>query len=139
MSRHAGAATFSRRLRGSPLVGAIISPKEDLHESRQPCLALASSAETVRPMKQHCLGLGQMAQRMGRRAFLSEMETVPPWADLVTLVSPYLHETMLRVRFIQQWFALSDPVMEEALNDTPVLREFAGPEGSDERLTRPRS
>lgn len=49
------------------------------------------------------------------------------WADLVALVSPYLPEgkrgcapfspeTMLRIHFMQQWFALSDPSMEEALH-----------------------
>src|SRR5574337_1209014 len=33
---------------------------------------------------------------------------------------------MLRVHFLQQWFNLSDPAMEEALYDTPMFREFAG-------------
>ena len=32
---------------------------------------------------------------------------------------------MLRVHYLQQWFALSDPAMEEALHDMPVFREFA--------------
>jgi IS5 family transposase len=41
---------------------------------------------------------------------------------------------MLRIHFMQQWFALSDPAMEEALHDMPVFREFAGLEGWDERL-----
>jgi IS5 family transposase len=34
-------------------------------------------------------------------------------------------ETMLRIHFLQQWFGLSDPAMEEALHDTPLYREFA--------------
>ncbi len=96
-------------------------------------------------MKQHSLGLGQTAKRTRRREFLDEMEKVVPWADLVALVSPYLPEgkrgrppfspeTMLRIHFMQQWFALSDPAMEEALHDIPVFREFAGLEGWDERL-----
>ncbi|MBQ0929005.1 IS5 family transposase [Ideonella alba] len=96
-------------------------------------------------MKQHSLGLGQTAKRTRRREFLDEMEKVVPWADLVALVSPYLPEgkrgrppfspeTMLRIHFMQQWFALSDPAMEEALHDMPVFREFAGLEGWDERL-----
>lgn len=96
-------------------------------------------------MKQHSLGLGMTAKRTRRREFLDEMEKVVPWADLVALVSPYLPEgkrgrppfpceTMLRIHFMQQWFALSDPAMEEALNDMPVFREFAGLEGWDERL-----
>lgn len=32
---------------------------------------------------------------------------------------------MLRIHFLQQWFNLSDPAMEEALYDTPMFREFA--------------
>ena len=96
-------------------------------------------------MKQHSLGLGMTAKRTRRREFLDEMEKVVPWADLVALVLPYLPEgkrgrppfppeTMLRIHFMQQWFALSDPAMEEALHDMPVFREFAGLEGWDERL-----
>jgi len=33
--------------------------------------------------------------------------------------------TMLRIHFMQQWFTLSDPGMEEAFFDTPLYREFA--------------
>ena len=65
------------------------------------------------------------------------MDRVVPWAALVELVLPYAPEgkrgrppfpveVMLRVHFMQQWFTLSDPAMEEALHDTPLLREFAG-------------
>ncbi len=61
------------------------------------------------------------------------------------LVSPYLPEGKrgrppfppevgLRIHFMQQWFNLSDPGMEEALHDVPLLREFAGLEGWNERL-----
>lgn len=70
-------------------------------------------------MKQHSLGLGQTTKRTRRREFLDEMEKVVPWADLAALVSPFLPEgkrgrppfspeTMLRIHFMQQWFALSD-------------------------------
>lgn len=34
--------------------------------------------------------------------------------------------TMLRIHFLQQWFDYSDPAMEEALHDVPLLRRFAG-------------
>jgi IS5 family transposase len=65
------------------------------------------------------------------------MERVVPWAALVALITPYAPEgkrgrppfavqTMLRVHFMQQWFTLSDPAMEEALHDVPLFREFAG-------------
>ena len=64
------------------------------------------------------------------------MEEVVPWAALVELIAPYYPEgktgrppfsleTMLRVHFMQQWFTLSDPAMEEAFFDTPLYREFA--------------
>lgn len=33
---------------------------------------------------------------------------------------------MLRIYYLQQWFGLSDPAMEEALHDVPLYREFAG-------------
>ena len=32
---------------------------------------------------------------------------------------------MLRIHFLQQWFELSDPAMEEALHDIPLFCEFA--------------
>ena len=36
---------------------------------------------------------------------------------------------MLRIHYLQQWFGLSDPAMEESLHDVPpyqLPREFAG-------------
>jgi IS5 family transposase len=33
---------------------------------------------------------------------------------------------LLRIHFMQQWFNLSDPAMEEALHDMPLFREFVG-------------
>lgn len=33
---------------------------------------------------------------------------------------------MLRVYFLQQWFNLSDPAVEEALYDSAAMRGFAG-------------
>jgi IS5 family transposase len=35
-------------------------------------------------------------------------------------------ERMLRMYFLQQWFNLSDPAVEEALYDSMVLRQFVG-------------
>jgi IS5 family transposase len=32
---------------------------------------------------------------------------------------------MLRIHFLQQWFNLSDPAMEEALYDVPLFQQFA--------------
>ena len=99
----------------------------------------------MEPMKQQSLGLGQSSKRTRRRKFLSEMERVVPWSALVELVAPYMPggrrgrppfavEAMLRIHFMQQWFNLSDPAMEDALHDVPLFREFAGLGGWDDRL-----
>lgn len=99
----------------------------------------------MEPMKQQSLGLGQSNKRTRRREFLSEMERVVPWSALVELVAPYMPEgrrgrppfaveAMLRIHFMQQWFNLSDPAMEDALHDVPLFREFAGLGGWDDRL-----
>ena len=84
-------------------------------------------------MKQARLCLGNST----KRKFLDEMNRVAPWPALVELVAPLATEgrrgrppfaagTMLLVRFMQQWFTLSDLAMEEALRDVPLFREFAG-------------
>ena len=86
--------------------------------------------------------LGQR-KRTRREVFLAEMDQVVPWPALLKLIEPhypklgrpgrqpYPLETRLRVHFLQQWYALSDPGMEEALYDTPVMRRFAGLGGLD--------
>ena len=99
----------------------------------------------MQAMKQTSLGLGQSSKRTRRRAFLEEMDAVVPWSELVALVSPFMPEgrrgrppfaveVMLRVHFMQQWFNLSDPAMEEALHDMALFRDFAGLGGWDERV-----
>jgi transposase, IS5 family len=96
-------------------------------------------------MKQLGLGLNLSTKRTRKREFLDEMERVVPWAALVQVVEPYYPraktgrppfriETMLRIHYLQQWFALSDPAMEEALHDMPVFREFAKLGDGVERL-----
>src|SRR5512137_1029612 len=72
-----------------------------------------------------------------REIFLEEMERVVPWKALLKVIEPfypvagrgrrpYPMETMLRVHLMQNWFALSDPAMEEALYEIVSLRAFAG-------------
>ena len=84
-------------------------------------------------MKQADLGLNLTTKRTRKRAFLDEMNRVVAWAALVESVSshspvgtrgrpPFAVEAMLRVHFMQQWFTLSDPAMEEALHDVPLFR-----------------
>lgn len=89
-------------------------------------------------MKQTSLGLPNSSKRTRKREFLESMERVVPWGELVSLIEPYAPESgrrgqqpfaveaMLRIHFMQQWFNLSDPAMEEALHDVPVFRDFAG-------------
>jgi IS5 family transposase len=76
--------------------------------------------------------------RKGKRElFLDQMEQVVPWLSLLALVQPHYPKAgngrqpiglaiMLRTYFLQQWFNLSDPGMEEAFYDSPALRRFAG-------------
>ena len=96
-------------------------------------------------MKQADLGLNLSSKRTRKRQFLDEMERVVPWCDLVALIEPHYPRgktgrppfgiaVMLRIHFLQQWFGLSDPAMEEALHDTPMYREFAGLESGPVRL-----
>jgi IS5 family transposase len=96
-------------------------------------------------MKQADLGLNLTSKRTRKREFLDEMNRVVPWFDLVALVTPFAPEgrrgrppfaveTMLRLHFMQQWFGLSDPAMEEALHDVPLYREFAGLDNWTTRL-----
>ena len=87
-------------------------------------------------MKQAALDLNLSLKKTRKREFLAQMNQVVPWAALVELITPYYPEghtgrppfaleTMLRVHFLQQWFGLSDPAMEEAFFDVPLYREFA--------------
>ncbi|WP_407462949.1 IS5 family transposase [Xanthomonas campestris] len=88
-------------------------------------------------------GLGKRKQTR-REIFLAEMEQVVPWQQLLGLIAPhypvsgrpgrqpYALATMLRIHLLQQWYALSDPAMEEALHEIPTLRRFAQLGGLDD-------
>ena len=82
------------------------------------------------------MGLNLEIKKTRKRQFLAQMDKVVPWDDLVALIAPYYPEgrngrppfslhSMLRIHFLQQWFSLSDPAMEEAFFDTPLYGEFA--------------
>src|SRR5256885_13890426 len=92
-------------------------------------------------MKQRTLammtGFEQYTRKTRRAIFLEEMEQVVPWRELCALVTPHYPqpgkgrppvgvERMLRIYFLQQWFNLSDPGVEEALYDSAVVRQFVG-------------
>lgn len=82
-----------------------------------------------------------------RQRFLDEMEATVPWDAFLALISPVYHrpsakggrppfplEVMLRIHLLQQWFTLSDPLMEEMLIDTPCFRRFAGIDMVEDRI-----
>jgi len=67
-----------------------------------------------------------------RERFLGEMERVVPWARLVTLIEPHYPtgrrgrppigiERMLRIYFLQQWYALADEALEDAIKFRHLL------------------
>lgn len=73
-----------------------------------------------------------------RERFLTEMDRIVPWKALLKSVKPHYPEysgagrpaigldRMLRIHFLQHWFNLSDPGVEEALYESHSMRRFAG-------------
>lgn len=83
------------------------------------------------------VGFERYGKTTRRAAFLAEMERVVPWAALCGLIEPVYPkpgngrppvgaERMLRIYFLQQWFNLSDPGVEEALYNSLAMRRFVG-------------
>ena len=92
-------------------------------------------------MKQQSLASQGVFEKYGRKSrrelFLDEMEVVVPWSAMESLVRPHYAKPgngrqpvglsiMLRTYFVQQWFNLSDPGVEEALYESAALRRFVG-------------
>src|SRR6516162_9398055 len=92
-------------------------------------------------MKQRTLammtGFERYTKKTKRTLFLEAMEQVVPWAELCGLIEPYYPkagngrppvglERMLRIYFLQQWFNLADPAVEDALYESAVMRAFVG-------------
>ena len=72
-----------------------------------------------------------------RERFLGEMQAAVPWARLVALIEPFYPQgkrgrpplgagLMLRVYFLQQWYALADEALEDAIHDSRAMRAFLG-------------
>jgi IS5 family transposase len=72
-----------------------------------------------------------------REKFLEEMDRVIPWGEIIPIISPHYPRIgngrqpmplarMLRIYFMQQWYGLSDPAMEDSLYDIESMRRFAG-------------
>ena len=92
-------------------------------------------------MRQITLASQGSFEKYGRKSkrelFLETMERIVPWGELEAIVAPHYAKAgngrqpvglsiMLRVYFLQQWFNLSDPGVEDALYESLVLRRFAG-------------
>jgi len=71
-----------------------------------------------------------------REKFLTRMEAVIPWLKLLAVIEPHYPkgergrppiglERMLRVYFLQQWYALADEALEDALYDSQAMQGFA--------------
>src|SRR5215469_10981077 len=82
-------------------------------------------------------GFERYTKKTRRAMFLEEMEQVVPWEKLCGLIEwhypkpgkgrrPKELEQMLRIYFLQQWFNLSEPAVEEALYDSAAMRRFVG-------------
>ncbi|MDW7745648.1 MAG: IS5 family transposase [Pseudomonadota bacterium] len=75
-----------------------------------------------------------------RERFLSQMEALVPWQRLIDALSPSYFpnavgkrgrppiglERMLRIYFLQQWYALADEALEDAIYDSQAMRDFVG-------------
>jgi len=89
-------------------------------------------------MRQQTLASQASFEKFGRKGkrelFLDQMNQVVPWSELLALVEPHYPKAgngrqpvglaiMLRTYFLQQWFNLSDPGMED---HDPSLPSSAG-------------
>jgi IS5 family transposase len=85
----------------------------------------------------HGAGFERYRKPTRREAFLAQMDTLVPWAELAALIEPHYPKAgngrppiglqrMLRIHLLQHWFNLADEAMEEALYDSAALRAFVG-------------
>jgi len=75
-----------------------------------------------------------------RERFLAQMNALVPWQRLIDALSPSYFpnsagkrgrppiglERMLRIYFLQQWYALADEALEDAIYDSQAMRDFIG-------------
>ena len=96
-------------------------------------------------------GFDQFRKPTRRDVFLSEMDKVVPWSELCAAIEPHYPkvredgsgrrpiglERMLRIHFLQQWYALSDPAVESRDQDERFvlgqLHDFTGRQKSTRR------
>ena len=75
-----------------------------------------------------------------RERFLAQMDALVPWQRLIESLSPSYFPNasgkrgrppiglarMLRIYFLQQWYALADEALEDAIYDSQAMRDFIG-------------
>lgn len=89
--------------------------------------------------QQTLAGFEKYGKTTRRAQFLAEMDRVVPWGEIAAAIEPHYPkpgaeggrpaialEKMLRIYFLQAWFNLSDPAVEEALYDSASMRSFVG-------------
>ena len=81
-----------------------------------------------------------------RERFLAQMQACVPWTAFEAIIAPHYPtsgrrggqpiglQVMLRIYLMQQWFSLSDPMMEDSLYEIESMRRFAGLELGEDRL-----
>src|ERR1700704_5951373 len=91
----------------------------------------------MKQMTLAAVGFERYAKTTRRAAFLAERGWAVPWRALCGLIEPVYSkpgngrppvgvERMVRIYFLQHWFNLSDPAVEEALYDSLSMRGFVG-------------
>jgi len=80
-----------------------------------------------------------------REEFLKIMEEIIPWEEWVACIQPYYYkgergrpplgiERMLRMYLLQNWFTLSDEMVEDSIYDSYAMRSFVGIDFTQEQV-----
>lgn len=92
------------------------------------------------------LSFSSKKKKTRKELFLEQMQGCVPWLEFEAVIEPHYPRagcrggqpigiaTMLRIYLMQQWFNLSDPMMEDALYEVESMRRFAGLELCDDRI-----
>ena len=89
-----------------------------------------------RDLRQMSLADGVLNQRAGRNEWLDRIGAIIDWSAVSLVLSKvyssdegrpsYPVLTLVKLRRLQQWYGLSDPGLEEAVDDRLSFRRFAG-------------
>ena len=89
-----------------------------------------------RDLRQASFADGLVNQRAGRNSWMDEIDKLVDWSAVVKLLDgiygsdegrpSYPLLTLVKLLLLQQWYGLSDPGLEEAVDDRLSFRRFAG-------------